>query len=78
MLDLPVSGSPHVRPRVCLIAAVRRRSDTHDEMQPRYTNLCERLGTERDAHRRQVDLVRASLLAKPTRRPAAPASRRWR
>jgi hypothetical protein len=47
-------------------------------MQPRFTTLCEKLGTERDAHRRQVDLVRASLLAKPTRRPAAPAARRWR
>jgi hypothetical protein len=38
-------------------------------MQPRFSTLCEKLGTERDAHRRQVDLVRASLLAAPPKSP---------
>jgi hypothetical protein len=60
------------------MAAVRTWDDTGPEMQPRFTTLCEKLGTERDAHRRQVDLVRASLLAKPVRRPSAQTTRRWR
>jgi hypothetical protein len=38
-------------------------------MQPRFTTLCDDLGTERDAHRRQVALVRASLLASPPKPP---------
>jgi hypothetical protein len=45
------------------------------EMQPRFFTLCEKLGTEQDAHRRQVDLVRASLLAKPAK-PAISHARR--
>jgi hypothetical protein len=43
-----------------------------DKMQPRFSTLCDKLGTEPDSHRRQVDLVRASLLARPVKtvRPA--------
>jgi hypothetical protein len=44
-------------------------------MQPRFTTLCTKLGSERDAHRRQVDLVRASLLATPAKSPRRRAAR---
>jgi hypothetical protein len=66
----PYGGTPASR-----VVAVRREDDTHVEMQPRFNTLCERLGTERDAHRRQVDLVRASLLVAPAKSPRRAAAR---
>jgi hypothetical protein len=68
----PDTGQAPLGTPACLVAAPCVRHDTLDKMQPRFSTLCDKLGTEPDSHRRQVDLVRASLLARPVKtvRPA--------